>query len=116
MVASRSASSRMIAADLPPSSSVTGRSSRPQVSAMARPAAVDPVNATLSTPGWATRYAPTVPAAGDDVEHARRQPRLGGRLSRKPMRRAAVSGDGLRTTGQPAASAGASLNAASACG
>jgi hypothetical protein len=45
----------MIAADLPPSSSVTGRNSSAQTLPMARPAAVEPVKATLSTPGWAKR-------------------------------------------------------------
>jgi hypothetical protein len=52
---SRSASSRMIAADLPPSSRETGRSSRPQISAICRPAAVEPVKATLSMSGCCTR-------------------------------------------------------------
>ena len=40
---------------LPPSSRVTGRRSRPQISPMARSAAVEPLNATLFTSGWATR-------------------------------------------------------------
>src|ERR1700676_4338130 len=52
------ASSRMIAADLPPSSRVTGRRSWAHVAAIWRPAAVEPVKDTLSTPGWLTRYAP----------------------------------------------------------
>jgi hypothetical protein len=60
----RSASSRMIAADLPPSSSVTRLSCSPQMAATLRPAAVLPVNVTLSTPGWRTRYSPTSRPAG----------------------------------------------------
>src|SRR5579871_3314183 len=53
---SRSASSRRMPADLPPSSSVTGRTSLPQASATRAPIASDPVNETLSTSGWLTRY------------------------------------------------------------
>ncbi len=54
----RSASSSTIAADLPPSSRVRGRSSRPQSSAISRPTAVEPVKATLSMPWWRTRCRP----------------------------------------------------------
>ena len=46
-----SASSRTIAADLPPSSRLTRLSSAPHAAATRRPAAVEPVNDTLSTPG-----------------------------------------------------------------
>lgn len=56
--AARSASSRTTAADLPPSSRVTGRSNSAQAAATWRPALVEPVNDTWSTPGWETRYAP----------------------------------------------------------
>src|SRR5213595_564023 len=63
-VAARSASSRMIAADLPPSSRVTRLSCWPQTVAMDRPAAVEPVKETLSTSLCATRYAPTSRPAG----------------------------------------------------
>ncbi|SKY10154.1 Uncharacterised protein [Mycobacteroides abscessus subsp. abscessus] len=52
---SRFASSSTMAADFPPSSSVTGRSICPQVVAICLPAAVEPVNATLSMSAWATR-------------------------------------------------------------
>ena len=51
---STSTSSSMIAADLPPSSSVTRRMSRPQSSAIRLPTGVLPVKVTLSTPGWVT--------------------------------------------------------------
>ena len=60
----RSASSRMIAADLPPSSRLQRFSCSPQIAAMRRPAAVDPVKATLSTPGWRTRCSPASRPAG----------------------------------------------------
>ena len=59
MVAARSASSSTIAADLPPSSRLTRLSCSPHTDAILRPAAVEPVNATLSMPGWATRCSPT---------------------------------------------------------
>ena len=51
MNVSISASSSTIAADFPPNSKVTGLNKPPQVSAINRPAADDPVKATLSTPG-----------------------------------------------------------------
>ena len=59
MVAARSASSSTIAADLPPSSRLTRLSCSPHTAAILRPAAVEPVKATLSTPGCATRCSPT---------------------------------------------------------
>ncbi len=59
MVVARSASSSTIAADLPPSSRLTRLSCSPQTEAILRPAAVEPVKATLSMPGCATRCSPT---------------------------------------------------------
>ena len=70
MVAARSASSRTIAADLPPSSSETRLSCSPQTAAILRPAAVEPVKATLSTPGWAHEVLADLAAGGDDVDDA----------------------------------------------
>ena len=52
---SRSASSRMIAADLPPSSSTQRLTCAPQTSPIFLPTSVEPVNVTMSTSGWATR-------------------------------------------------------------
>ncbi len=59
--ASRSASSKTMLGDLPPSSSVTRArcSAAPFITAL--PVAVPPVNATLSTPGCATSGAPASP-------------------------------------------------------
>jgi len=59
-----SASSRNTAADLPPNSSVIGRRRAPQRSARCRPAAVDPVNETLSTPGCNAKYSLSSRPAG----------------------------------------------------
>ena len=61
-----------MALDFPPSSSVTGRSSSPQAAAIFRPTGVDPVNATLSTPGCLHQRVPEPPGAGYQVDHARR--------------------------------------------
>ena len=45
------------------------------------PVFVEPVNATLSTPGCLTRYAPVVgPVAGDDVDRAGGKADLGREL------------------------------------
>src|SRR4029450_11703726 len=60
----RSASSRTMAADFPPSSSETRFTCSPQSWMIRRPAAVDPVNATLSVPGWVTRCSPTARSPG----------------------------------------------------
>ena len=48
-----------MAGDLPPSSSVQRAMRSPQIEAIRRPAAVDPVKATLSTPGWRTSNSET---------------------------------------------------------
>ena len=76
MARSRSVSGRTIAGDLPPSSSVTRLKLVLAASRIARPVWVEPVNAILSTPGCAERSAGLAAEPGDDVEHARGQPRL----------------------------------------
>ena len=85
----RSMSSRMTAADLPPSSSVQRAIRSPQIDAIRRPAAVEPVNVILSTRGSRTSSSETSRSAvttlstpggrpiclgdlGDDVALARR--------------------------------------------
>jgi hypothetical protein len=70
ITSSKLASSHTIAADLPPSSSVTRRSRSPQSAAILRPAAVLPVKPTLSMPGCVTRYSPTSRPAGSDAHDA----------------------------------------------
>src|SRR3984885_15406453 len=57
--ADRSTSSSTIAADLPPSSRVTGLSVCPQCGGVRRPAGVAPATATVSTPGCAASISPT---------------------------------------------------------
>lgn len=62
--ASRSASGKMIAADLPPNSRVTRVRLREATSITRRPAATEPVKETLSTSRWPTRYSLTSRSAG----------------------------------------------------
>ncbi len=72
----RSASSRMIAADFPPSSRVRRLSCAPHSAAIRFPAAVEPVKLILSTSRCVTRCSPTLAARRHDVDHTRRQPDL----------------------------------------
>src|SRR3546814_15751346 len=65
MTTSRSASSQIIAADFPPSSRLERVKFRAQLVAIARPAAVEPVQVTITTSGWPTRRAPASPPPGD---------------------------------------------------
>ncbi len=60
--ASKSASSNTTKADFPPSSKVSFLPWPAVARRIARPTAVDPVKATLSTPLWAARVAPVAPA------------------------------------------------------
>ena len=71
-----SASSRMIAADLPPSSRLTRLSCSPHRAAMRRPTALEPVNAILSTPGWRTSASPMSGPPGQHRHHALGQVQL----------------------------------------
>ena len=73
------------------------------------PVAVEPVNATLSTPGCLTRYAPVVgPSPGTMlIAPAGKPTSLASSASRSTL--SGVCGSGLRTTVQPAASAGESF-------
>ena len=77
IVVARSASSRMMAADLPPSSSVQRFSRSPQSPPMRLPPTPEPVKEILSTPGCLTRCSLTSRPAGTTDEHALGQPGLG---------------------------------------
>src|SRR4051794_41084665 len=104
----RSTSSSTIAALLPPSSSDT-RFSRSVASAPTRrPAAVDPVNDTLSMPGWVTRYSLTSRSAGSTDSTPSGSPAS---VNNAPSHSASigVSGAGFNTTVHPASSAGTTL-------
>ncbi len=108
----RSASANTMFGLFPPSSSETRFTVSAPMAAMRFPTAVEPVNAILSTPGWATSAAPVVaPGPGTTL----RTP--GGRPTSDATSasRSAVSGvseAGLSTTVHPAASAGATFQEA----
>src|SRR5678815_1402653 len=97
----------MIDADLPPSSSVTRLTVCAATSEIRRPARVEPVNEIMSTSGCLTSASPTT---GPNPVTRLNTP-LGSPTScTTPARRNALNGaisDGLSTTVQPAASAGA---------
>ena len=115
IAASRSASGRMMFGHLPPSSSVTRLSIRPQVAPILRPTSVEPVKAILSMPGCSTIAAPVSPSPVSDVQHAVGHAGLLGKLAH----RSAVSGvcsAGLRMIVQPAARAGAIFQASISSG
>ena len=90
---------------LPPSSSVTRFSERPHLAPISRPTAVEPVNATLSTPSESTSAAPVSPSPVSTFTVPGGNP-----ASRQSSpSRSAVSGvcsAGFRISEQPAASAG----------
>jgi hypothetical protein len=96
-------------AALPPSSSVSALFEPATPFAIFRPISVEPVNATLSTPGLVIRAIPTSPGPGTMLTTP------GGRSAwrQTSAKRSALRGvvdAGLRTTVLPAASAGASFH------
>ena len=111
MVVARSASSRMMAADLPPSSSVHRLSRSPQSPPMRFPPTPEPVNEILSTPGCFTRCSLTSRPAGTTERTPLGRP-ASAKISASRKASKGVSGAGLYTTVHPAASDGASLAAA----
>lgn len=117
---SRSASSKTIVGDLPPSSSDTGISLSAAACARVRPVFVPPVKVIFPTAGCRTIASPmTLPRPGSTESSA-----VGSAASvsawwtRRPRARATsgVHSAGLRTTALPAASAGASFWASLAMG
>ncbi len=114
--ATRSASANTICGDLPPSSRVTLLMFSAAAFATARPVAVEPVNATLSTPGCPASAAPvsrespvtTLTTPGGNPASAS--------SSTNPSVEAGECSDGFTTTVQPAASAGASFQLISSSG
>ena len=105
MAAGRSASSRMMAADLPPNSSVQRLSVSPQMEPTRRPAAVDPVKPILSTPGLRTSRSPTSRPAGTTLMTPGGRP-ASSAISASSSASSGVSGAGLMTRVQPAIKAG----------
>ena len=91
-VESRSASSRMIAADLPPSSSEHGLSFSAAILPISLPTAELPVNVNLSISGLAVSARPVSGAAGHDRQHALGQPGLGEHLGHREQRQRGLGG------------------------
>ena len=109
------ASSKTMFAALPPSSSVSFLRVPATARAICRPTSVEPVNATLSTPGCPTTAAPVAPAPG------RMLTTPGGRsacwqISAKSIAVSGVVSAGLSTTVLPVASAGATFHASISSG
>ena len=77
------------------------------------PVRVEPVKATMSTPGCATRWAPVVgPSPGTMLRTPGGIP-VSAASSARRIALSGVAGSGFSTTAQPAASAGASFQVAS---
>jgi hypothetical protein len=112
---SRSASSKTMKGDLPPSSRLTRFPVPAVAERMMRPTSVEPVNAILSTSGWATRAAPVRPSPVTTFKTPAGSP-----ASRESSaKRSAVRGvnsAGFRTTVFPVASAGATFHASISMG
>src|SRR5262249_50900395 len=100
------ASSRRIAAALPPSSSVMRFIDGAQAAATARPPVVLPVNTTRSIPGWATSAAPNAASPGSTFTRRGGTPAAAAASATTNASRG-VSGAGLKIPGHPLATAGA---------
>ncbi len=105
----RSASSRMIAADLPPSSRVQRFSCSPHSAAIFFPATVEPVKEILSTSGWVTMCSPTSRPACTMLSTPAGSP-ASCTASARRYAFSGVSGAGFSTMVEPEASAGASFS------
>ena len=113
---SSGASSNTMLAALPPSSRVSALSVPATPLAICLPTSVEPVNATLSTPGWRDEVHPDLAGPRDDVDDARRQVRLAADLGEEEGADRGVVEAGLRTTVLPAARAGAIFQASISSG
>src|ERR1700744_2855366 len=103
-----SASSRMTAADLPPSSRVQRAIRSPQIEGILPPAAFDPVKVILSPRGSRTSSSETSRSAVSTLRTPAGRP-AGSAASAIRDPSPGASGDDLSTTVQPASSAGATL-------
>ena len=112
---SSAASSNTMFADLPPSSSVRGIPRPASAAWMSLPTPVDPVNATLSMSGSRTRAAPVAPSPGT-IETTPGGSSASWRISASSSAVTGVVSAGFSTAVLPAASAGASFQAAISSG
>ncbi len=76
---------------------------------------MEPVNDTLSTPGWSTRWAPASRSPGTMLTTPGGRP-SSSTISARSRASSGVSGAALTTTAQPASSAGASFDTMRNCG
>ena len=107
----RSASSSTMLADLPPNSWATRLTLGAAAWATWMPARVEPVNDTMSMPGWPEMAAPTVsPLPLTTLKTPAGRP-AASRISVNSMALKGATSLGLSTMVQPAASAGATLMA-----
>ena len=111
----RSMSSRIRAADFPPSSRVHRAIRSPQIEAMRRPAAVDPVKVILSTRGSRTSSSDTSRSAVTTFITPAGRP-IAMAASASSMALSGAISLGFRTTVQPDARAGPSFHAAISSG
>ncbi len=114
--AGMSASAKTTLADLPPSSSVTRLIVPAAAAAIDAPTSVEPVNATLPTAGCSTSRWPTVRPGPTTTFTTPSGTPASRAISAKRSAVSGVSSAGLSTTVLPAASAGASFQAAIASG
>ena len=111
MAAAKSASSRMMLADLPPSSCATRFTVGAALRATSTPARVEPVNDTMSTSGCEEMAAPTVgPSPFTRLKTPAGTP-ASSSTSAKRMALNGATSEGFSTIVQPAAKAGATLQA-----
>jgi hypothetical protein len=116
LVASRSASSKTMFGDFPPSSRLTFARWSAASFITPMPVCVEPVNATLSTPGWRTRGLPVPsPKPVITLTTPGGKPASSKSLANSRVE-AGVCSAGFTTTVQPAASAGASLKVSRSSG
>ena len=101
----RSASGKMMLADLPPSSKVSGVRFRAAISINVRAVAVPPVKLTLLIPGCPTSAAPASGPPVTTLSTPGGSPAKSASSANRNMPKGAISG-GLATTAFPAARAG----------
>ena len=111
MTSSKSASSRMMFADLPPSSCATRFTVGAALRATSMPARVEPVNDTMSTSGCDASGTPTLTPSPFTRLNTPAGTPAASRISAKMIAFSGATSDGLSTIVQPAASAGATLHA-----
>ena len=111
MTSSKSASSRMMFADLPPSSCATRFTVGAALRATSMPARVEPVNDIMSTSGCDASGTPTLTPSPFTRLNTPAGTPAASMISAKMIAFSGATSDGLSTIVQPAASAGATLHA-----